>query len=115
MSEGDDQRDKGKITKELLAWLTPREAKVLRDRFGHDYENDQSLEEVRAQFDKTRERIREIERKAKEKLAKQHNEDNSSSIRECSFCEKSLEQTDKFVKGEKGAFICSGCLILCNE
>jgi RNA polymerase primary sigma factor len=53
---------------EILATLTPREAKVLRMRFGIDMNTDHTLEEVGKQFDVTRERIRQIEAKALRKL-----------------------------------------------
>ncbi|OIZ98976.1 RNA polymerase sigma factor RpoD [Rickettsiella grylli] len=52
----------------VLASLTPREAKVLRMRFGIDMNTDHTLEEVGKQFDVTRERIRQIEAKALRKL-----------------------------------------------
>jgi RNA polymerase primary sigma factor len=55
-------------THEVLATLTPREAKVLRMRFGIDMPTDHTLEEVGKQFDVTRERIRQIEAKALRKL-----------------------------------------------
>ena len=55
-------------TKTVLAGLTPREAKVLRMRFGIDMNTDHTLEEVGKQFDVTRERIRQIEAKALRKL-----------------------------------------------
>ena len=55
-------------TREILASLTPREAKVLRMRFGIDMNTDHTLEEVGKQFDVTRERIRQIEAKALRKL-----------------------------------------------
>lgn len=55
-------------TKEVLDTLTPREAKVLRMRFGIDMNTDHTLEEVGKQFDVTRERIRQIEAKALRKL-----------------------------------------------
>ena len=55
-------------TKEVLETLTPREAKVLRMRFGIDMNTDHTLEEVGKQFDVTRERIRQIEAKALRKL-----------------------------------------------
>jgi len=54
--------------KDALATLTPREAKVLRMRFGIEIDSDQTLEEVGKQFDVTRERIRQIEAKALRKL-----------------------------------------------
>ena len=56
------------VTKEVLESLTPREAKVLRMRFGIDMNTDHTLEEVGKQFDVTRERIRQIEAKALRKL-----------------------------------------------
>ncbi len=55
-------------TKDVLESLTPREAKVLRMRFGIDMNTDHTLEEVGKQFDVTRERIRQIEAKALRKL-----------------------------------------------
>jgi RNA polymerase primary sigma factor len=55
-------------TKEVLDSLTPREAKVLRMRFGIEMNTDHTLEEVGKQFDVTRERIRQIEAKALRKL-----------------------------------------------
>jgi RNA polymerase primary sigma factor len=55
-------------THSVLAQLTPREAKVLRMRFGIDMNTDHTLEEVGKQFDVTRERIRQIEAKALRKL-----------------------------------------------
>jgi RNA polymerase primary sigma factor len=55
-------------THNILASLTPREAKVLRMRFGIDMNTDHTLEEVGKQFDVTRERIRQIEAKALRKL-----------------------------------------------
>ncbi len=58
----------GETTHQVLASLTPREAKVLRMRFGIDMNTDHTLEEVGKQFDVTRERIRQIEAKALRKL-----------------------------------------------
>ena len=55
-------------TRDVLANLTPREAKVLKMRFGIDMPTDHTLEEVGKQFDVTRERIRQIEAKALRKL-----------------------------------------------
>ena len=56
------------VTKSILDSLTPREAKVLRMRFGIEMNTDHTLEEVGKQFDVTRERIRQIEAKALRKL-----------------------------------------------
>ncbi len=56
------------VTAEVLDTLTPREAKVLRMRFGIEMNTDHTLEEVGKQFDVTRERIRQIEAKALRKL-----------------------------------------------
>jgi len=55
-------------TSDILGSLTPREAKVLRMRFGIGMNTDHTLEEVGKQFDVTRERIRQIEAKALRKL-----------------------------------------------
>ncbi len=56
------------VTNSVLSSLTPREAKVLKMRFGIDMNSDHTLEEVGKQFDVTRERIRQIEAKALRKL-----------------------------------------------
>ena len=56
------------VVREMLDELTPREAKVLRMRFGIDMASDHTLEEVGKHFDVTRERIRQIESKAMKKL-----------------------------------------------
>jgi RNA polymerase primary sigma factor len=56
------------VVKDILDGLTPREAKVLRMRFGIEMQSDHTLEEVGKQFDVTRERIRQIEAKAIRKL-----------------------------------------------
>ena len=56
------------VVSELLDGLTPREAKVMRMRFGIDMSSDHTLEEVGKQFDVTRERVRQIEAKALRKL-----------------------------------------------
>ena len=66
----DSATDSGlkETTHAVLAGLTPREAKVLRMRFGIDMNTDHTLEEVGKQFDVTRERIRQIEAKALRKL-----------------------------------------------
>ena len=56
------------VVKDILDGLTPREAKVLRMRFGIEMSTDHTLEEVGKQFDVSRERIRQIEAKALRKL-----------------------------------------------
>ena len=65
----------------LLA-LTPREAKVLRMRFGIEMSTDHTLEEVGKQFDVTRERIRQIEAKALRKLRHPSRSDKLKSFLE---------------------------------
>ena len=67
-------------THAVLAGLTPREAKVLRMRFGIDMNTDHTLEEVGKQFDVTRERIRQIEAKALRKLRHPSRSDNLRSF-----------------------------------
>jgi len=66
--------------RDVLAGLTPREAKVLRMRFGIDMNTDHTLEEVGKQFDVTRERIRQIEAKALRKL---RHPSRSEQLRSC--------------------------------
>jgi RNA polymerase primary sigma factor len=70
MSPSDSANSEGlrEATHYVLTGLTPREAKVLRMRFGIDMNTDHTLEEVGKQFDVTRERIRQIEAKALRKL-----------------------------------------------
>ncbi|PYG04232.1 RNA polymerase RpoD-like sigma 70 subunit [Thioalkalivibrio sp. ALE21] len=67
-TESAAQESLTEATREILSTLTPREAKVLRMRFGIDMNTDHTLEEVGKQFDVTRERIRQIEAKALRKL-----------------------------------------------
>ncbi len=67
-------------TRDVLAGLTEREAKVLRMRFGIDMNTDHTLEEVGKQFDVTRERIRQIEAKALRKLRHPVRSDNLRSF-----------------------------------
>jgi len=74
----------------VLETLTPREAKVLRMRFGIDMNTDHTLEEVGKQFDVTRERIRQIEAKALRKL------------RHPSRSERMQSFLDEFTNAEKG-------------
>ena len=66
--EAADLEGMSETTREMLNTLTPREAKVLRMRFGLGMNTDHTLEEVGKQFDVTRERIRQIEAKALRKL-----------------------------------------------
>ncbi|NOY67743.1 MAG: RNA polymerase sigma factor RpoD, partial [Gammaproteobacteria bacterium] len=70
LSPSDSANSEGlrEATNYVLTGLTPREAKVLRMRFGIDMNTDHTLEEVGKQFDVTRERIRQIEAKALRKL-----------------------------------------------
>ncbi len=63
-----DSEGMSETVREMLGTLTPREAKVLRMRFGLSMNTDHTLEEVGKQFDVTRERIRQIEAKALRKL-----------------------------------------------
>jgi RNA polymerase primary sigma factor len=67
-SESADLEGMSETVREMLNTLTPREAKVLRMRFGLGMNTDHTLEEVGKQFDVTRERIRQIEAKALRKL-----------------------------------------------
>ena len=118
MSDDDEENEKDltKNIKELLASLTSREAKVLRERFGIDLKDDPDLKDVGNLYNITQERIREIEIKALAKLRDQRGQNTSSTTpKRCSFCESTLEQTDKYVDGKTGVFICRNCLDLCSE
>ncbi len=70
------------VCKDILDTLTPREAKVLRMRFGIEMNTDHTLEEVGKQFDVTRERIRQIEAKALRKLRHPSRSDKLKSFLE---------------------------------
>ncbi|QJE03325.1 RNA polymerase sigma factor RpoD [Massilia forsythiae] len=72
------------VVKDVLDSLTPREAKVLRMRFGIEMSTDHTLEEVGKQFDVTRERIRQIEAKALRKLRHPSRSDKLKSFLEAS-------------------------------
>ncbi len=74
------------VTKVVLDSLSPREAKVLRMRFGIEMNTDHTLEEVGKQFDVTRERIRQIEAKALRKLRKLRHPSRSERLK--SFLEQ---------------------------
>lgn len=81
-AEAAQQASLTEITKEVLDSLTPREAKVLRMRFGIEMSTDHTLEEVGRQFDVTRERIRQIEAKALRKLRHPSRSDKLKSFME---------------------------------
>lgn len=81
-AEAAQQSSLTEITKEVLDSLTPREAKVLRMRFGIEMSTDHTLEEVGRQFDVTRERIRQIEAKALRKLRHPSRSDKLKSFME---------------------------------
>ena len=66
--EGALESDRAQSIQRALAGLTPREAKILRMRFGIDDANDRTLEEIGRAFGVTRERVRQIEAQALAKL-----------------------------------------------
>lgn len=77
MAEEDKDFEQFKaLKKAILSKLTVREAKVLRDRFGINLENSTNLEEIEKQFEIARERIRQIEAKALQKLRGDDDDDN---------------------------------------
>ena len=118
MSDDDEENEKdlAKNMKELLASLTSREAKVLRERFGINLKDNQELEDIGNQFDISQEKIREVERKALTKLRHQRSQNSSATTpKRCSFCETPLKKTDKYIEGKTGVFICRECLKLCNK
>ena len=64
MNSDDNSNDR---LQRVLDDLTPREREVLKKRFGIEVGSDVTLAEVVKQFDLTRERIREVERRARDK------------------------------------------------
>jgi RNA polymerase primary sigma factor len=84
------------VTKDVLDSLTPREAKVLRMRFGIEMSTDHTLEEVGKQFDVTRERIRQIEAKALRKLRHPSRSDKLKSFLDGSSGENKEPHTRLF-------------------
>ncbi len=109
--------------KKILETLTPRERKVLEERFGLNLKDDDStksptLEEVGRQFDITRERIRQIEEKARRKLNK-NNKVNYSKFDadepRCSFCGKYKSELRHLISSGYKANICDECVTLCME
>jgi DNA-binding CsgD family transcriptional regulator len=92
------------VTKEVLDSLTPREAKVLRMRFGIEMNTDHTLEEVGKQFDVTRERIRQIEAKALRKLRHPSRSDKLRSFLEhrCRFISRCVQTNVAQMSGQRG-------------
>ena len=90
--------------KDILDTLTPREAKVLRMRFGIEMNTDHTLEEVGKQFDVTRERIRQIEAKALRKLRHPSRSEKLRSFLEGEADRERIAATTKR-PGNPGAFL----------
>lgn len=99
------------VSKEILAGLTAREAKALRIRFGIDLKSDHTLEEVGKQFDVMRERIRQVEKKAMEKLKASK---EKKIVPKCSFCGKPAKDVKKMIASELNhVHICDECIKSC--
>lgn len=115
--EGLDQDNKEKealktATKKVLSGLTAREAKVLRERFGISLDSDLTLEEVGKQFDITRQRIKEVEEKALEKL--KHRKEQNKKEYICSFCGKRSSEVKRMIASESSnSNICNECITEC--
>ena len=73
----DDNRGKEAL-KQALDQLTPRERKILKERFGVDVDTSLSLEEVEKQFEISRAKIRDIEKQMRERLAKDDDPDDAA-------------------------------------
>lgn len=104
--------------KKILENLTPREHKVLEGRFGIDLSDTSSLEAVGRQFDITRERIRQIEKKARSKLKNKAMERKSDDALDgplCSFCGKTKSEVNHLISSGNKAKICDECVDLCVE
>jgi len=114
MSDEED-KDKPKLSKaarDILAGLTAREAKVLREKFGVDLSRDISLDEIGKQFDITRERIKEIEERAIEKIRKRKEYEKPR----CSFCGKGKDEVEKLISSTiNDTYICGECIKTCTD
>lgn len=100
--------------KRILGGLTGREKKALRERFGIDLSTPESMKELGEQFQVTRRRIRDIERKALKKLNpdKEYVEPEGP---ECSFCGRAENEVKGMVKHESSFNICRECIDLSLE
>jgi predicted DNA-binding protein YlxM (UPF0122 family) len=114
MLDDDGKNKEPEISKEMLSNLTVREAKSLRERFGEDaFKNDHTLDEIGNQFDITRARIKEIEKKALKKLGRLKRKDSVELA--CSFCGKKKSEVSKFIQANSGVTICNECLKTCTD
>lgn len=100
--------------KKILNGLTDREKKALRDRFGIDLSKPHTMKELGEQFQVTRRRIREIERKALRKLSPDGKYLEPKGP-ECSFCGRAENETKGMAKHESGFNICKECIELSLE
>lgn len=114
MMSDDDKNNSESLAeaaKEVLANLTAREAQVLRKRFGIDISSENTLQEIAAQFDATRERIQRIEEKALKKLARKK---ELEALPKCSFCKLRSDQVKRLIAApDSDVFICDGCVREC--
>ena len=99
----------------ILQSLTARERAALESRFGIRLDEDASLEDVRRQFDVTRQRIRDIERKALKKLGHDVPDVDFENERKCSFCGKYESEVVKMIEASSGACICNDCIEDCTR
>ncbi|VAW14120.1 hypothetical protein MNBD_BACTEROID05-395 [hydrothermal vent metagenome] len=97
----------------LFKNLTDREKKVLKERFGIDLTLPLP-DDIDSQLNVTKQKIREIEEKALQKLAKRKQQIETNS-KNCSFCEKSHSQVKKIIETKSGITICNECVSLCNK
>jgi ClpX C4-type zinc finger/Sigma-70, region 4 len=106
-------RAKNGITKVILANLTAKEAITLRSRFGVFLSKEINPDDAGGQFDKTRQRIKEIEEKALRKLkAKREKEQDQN----CSFCGKLVTEVNRMIASEiNKVFICNECIKNCGD
>lgn len=111
--EGESEDRPSKLSREILANLTPGEAKVLRGRFGVNLSETYSSDEVGKQFEITRKQIRAIEEKALRKIQRNSRKVPAEPI--CSFCGKSESEVKKLIKADSGVTICDECLQVFTE
>jgi ClpX C4-type zinc finger/Sigma-70, region 4 len=112
MSDDDKNNSENlEITRDILSKLTVEEAKILRDRLGFKPSSEINSDEVSAQFEVVRERIKQIEEKALKKLARKK---ELEALPKCSFCKLRSDQVKRLIAApDSDVFICDECVREC--
>lgn len=112
MSDDDKNNSEDlEVTRDILSKLTFEEAKILRDRLGFKSSSEINSDEVSAQFEVVRERIKQIEEKALKKPALKNEFD---ALPKCSFCKLRSNQVNRLISApDSDAYICDACINEC--